>query len=91
MKQPEGHELPGKEQEVCRLYKCLYGLKQASRCWNTKFDGFITKFVRSKCDPCVYYRFGPHGEYTILIIYVDDGLICSNTPDTTNLFLVLKG
>ena len=26
----------------------------------------------------MYYRFGPDGEYTILIIYVDDGLLCSN-------------
>jgi hypothetical protein len=89
MKQPEGYELPGKEQEVCRLSKCLYGLKQASRCWNTKFDGFIIKFgfTRSQCDPCVYFRIGPDEEYTILIIYVDDGLICSNTPDIIKAIL----
>lgn len=28
MKQPEGFVLPGKENEVCKLVKLLYGLKQ---------------------------------------------------------------
>ena len=80
MLQPEGYALPGREDEVCKLLKCLYGLKQSSRCWFEKFDDFITKFGFTRCqsDPCVYYRFGPDGEYTILIIYVDDGLLCSN-------------
>jgi hypothetical protein len=31
MKQPEGFVIPGKEKEVCRLIKSIYGLKQASR------------------------------------------------------------
>lgn len=88
MQQPEGFVLPGRE-EVCRLHKCLYGLKQASRCWHTTFDEFITTFgfVCNKSDPCVYHRIGPNGEFTILIIYVDDGLICSNTPNMLTAIL----
>lgn len=31
MHQPEGHEVKGKENLVCRLKKSLYGLKQAPR------------------------------------------------------------
>jgi len=31
MKQPEGFEVSGKENLVCRLKKSLYGLKQAPR------------------------------------------------------------
>ena len=79
MLQPEGYALPGREDEVCKL-QCLYRLKQSSRCWFEKLEYFITKFGFTHCqsDPCVYYRFGPDGEYTILIIYVDDGLLCSN-------------
>ncbi len=89
MLQPEGYALPGKEDEVCRLLKCLYGLKQSSRCWFEKFDDFITKFgfIRCKSDPCVYYRVGADGEYTILIIYVDDGLLCSNRTTAIDAIL----
>lgn len=83
MKQPEGYILSGREEEVCKLEKPLYGLKQASNCWNSKFNKFLIKFgfTRSRSDPCVYYRILPDGEYTILIIYVDDGLACSNRPN----------
>lgn len=83
MRQPEGFVLPGREEEVCRLRKSIYGLKQASKCWNTTFDKFIMEFglTRSKSDSCLYYRCGPEGEFTILIIYVDDGLVCSNKPN----------
>jgi len=33
MEQPEGFEVVGKENLVCRLQKSLYGLKQAPRQW----------------------------------------------------------
>lgn len=84
MQQPEGFVIPGKEQEVCRLVKSIYGLKQASRVWNIKFNDFIIKFglIRSRADPCIYYRHLRPGEsdeeLTIFILYVDDGLILSN-------------
>nr|GEX85121.1 retrovirus-related Pol polyprotein from transposon TNT 1-94 [Tanacetum cinerariifolium] len=33
MEQPEGYQVKGKEDYVCRLQKSLYGLKQAPRQW----------------------------------------------------------
>ena len=33
MRQPEGFEEPGREDQVCHLHKSLYGLKQSPRCW----------------------------------------------------------
>jgi len=33
MAQPDGLQVPGKEEYVCRLKKSLYGLKQSPRQW----------------------------------------------------------
>ena len=38
MAQPQGFEVKGKENLVCKLKKSLYGLKQAPRQWYLKFD-----------------------------------------------------
>lgn len=87
MEQPEGFIQPGKETEVCRLVKSIYGLKQAPRAWNTKFNEFLLKFglVRSTADPFVYYR-RQEEEMTIVAIFVDDGLVCSNKKENlTNM------
>ena len=45
MQQPQGYEVKGKENLVCRLKKSLYGLKQAPRQWYLKFDKFMTEQV----------------------------------------------
>lgn len=74
--------------KVCRLQKSLYGLKQASRTWNCKFDSFLKlfHFVPSKADACVYT-----GKYKLdkvhLIIYVDDGLILAPSKEALNAVL----
>jgi hypothetical protein len=80
--QPEGFVTPGKEHLVCKLVKCIYGLKQAPRVWNVKFNDFILRFgfVRSKHDSCVYFR-RREEEILILVIWVDDGLLCSNKKE----------
>jgi len=74
--------------KICRLRKSLYGLKQASRSWNCKFDSFLKhfQFVPSKADAYVYT-----GDYDInkvyLIIYVDDGLILASSKEAFNVIL----
>ena len=89
MDQPKGFEDPSRPNNVCRLLKCIYGLKQASRSWNDKFDKFLTLFgfVKSSADPCIYYQ--KKGEVeTILAIWVDDGLLCGT--DKPHLDEVLR-
>ena len=55
MMQPEGFVDPKNAGKVCKLQKSIYGLKQASRSWNIRFDdvvkgfGFIKKRIRVLC------------------------------------------
>ena len=38
MSQPEGFVDPDRPNDVCKLKKSIYGLKQSARCWNTTLD-----------------------------------------------------
>ncbi|GBN33538.1 hypothetical protein AVEN_133604-1 [Araneus ventricosus] len=61
---------------VCQLKKSLYGVKQASRCWNKTFSEFLTNFgfSRSIADSCVFS--GVFREKKVLLmLYVADALI----------------
>lgn len=64
---------------VLKLNKSLYGLKQASRCWNRRFTEFLVKygFVQSQADSCVYVGIFD-GVKVFIIIYVDDALVVSS-------------
>ncbi|GJS11065.1 retrotransposon protein, putative, ty1-copia subclass [Tanacetum coccineum] len=44
MVQPEGFVDPNHPRKVCKLQRSIYGLKQASRSWNKRFDEEIKKF-----------------------------------------------
>lgn len=77
MEQPSGFS--DGTNKVCKLQRSLYGLKQASRCWNRKFKEFIQLFGFVACgaDSCVFVS-RKDGKLTILAIHVDDGLIVSD-------------
>jgi hypothetical protein len=82
MEQPTGFVTLGKEKQVYRLKKSLYGFKQSSRVWNRKFSDFLTPYGFSQCvaDPCVFFL-NEEVDYTVMAIWVDDGIICSSNPD----------
>lgn len=86
MRQPEGFE--DGTNRVCKLKRSLYGLKQASRCWNQKFDDFMgsLNFVQSKEDPCLYVRH-KNAVKIFVALYVDDGLVASNSSSEIETFI----
>ncbi|GKD44387.1 putative retrotransposon protein [Tanacetum coccineum] len=55
MEQPEGFVNPKYPKRVCKLKHSIYGLKQASRQWNKRFDDEIKKFgfTQNPGEPCV--------------------------------------
>ncbi|KAL0445424.1 UNVERIFIED_CONTAM: Retrovirus-related Pol polyprotein from transposon TNT 1-94, partial [Sesamum latifolium] len=69
----------GEEQKVCRLQRSIYGLKQASRSWNTRFDEVIRgyDFIKNDYDPCVYKKISG-STVAYLVLYVDDILLIGN-------------
>ncbi|GJY80741.1 retrotransposon protein, putative, ty1-copia subclass [Tanacetum coccineum] len=64
---------------VCKLQRAIYGLKQASRQWNKRFDEEIKRFgfIQNRDEPCVY-RKASGSDVVFLILYVDDILIMGN-------------
>nr|GEY03509.1 retrotransposon protein, putative, Ty1-copia subclass [Tanacetum cinerariifolium] len=79
MEQPEGFINPKYPNRVCKMKCSIYGLKQASRQWNKRFDDEIKKFgfTQNYDKPCVYLK-ASGSNITYLILYVDDILIMGN-------------
>lgn len=62
-----------KENEVLRLKKGLYGLKQSPRLWHEKWCDVAERLLLEKCkaDECLFYRKDNLGGVWLLL-YVDD-------------------
>ncbi|GJW24671.1 retrotransposon protein, putative, ty1-copia subclass [Tanacetum coccineum] len=76
MGQPEGFVDPKHPRKVCKLQRSIYGLKQASRSWNKRFDEEIKRFGfdQNLDEPCVYQK----ASGQLMLIYhliVDDIII----------------
>ena len=78
MTQPEGF-ISGCGSKICKFQRSIYGLKQASRSWNIRFDETIKEFSFSQNldEPCVYKK--TSGSAVIfLVLCVDDILLIGN-------------
>ena len=87
MQQPQGYEVKGKENLVCRLNKRFYGPKKAPRQWYLKFDKFMTEQGYDRChsDHCVYLKRLDKGRYIILLLYVDDMHVAGSNMQDINV------
>jgi hypothetical protein len=55
--------------------------KQSGHNWHKKIDGWFRGygFHSSSADPCLYTKFGSGGELLVIVLYVDDLIIASNS------------
>ncbi|GJZ82640.1 retrotransposon protein, putative, ty1-copia subclass, partial [Tanacetum coccineum] len=76
---PNGFINPKHHIKVCKLQISIYGLKQALRSCNKRFDEQIKKFgfAQNLDEPCVYQK-ASGSNVTFLILYVDDIIIMRN-------------
>jgi hypothetical protein len=79
--QPPGFVRTGRENQVLKLKKALYGLHQAPRAWNQKLDESLTSvgFQRCPSDPAIYYRGNKKGDRLVVGVYVDDLIITDSS------------
>ena len=79
MMQPEGFIDPTNAGKICKLRKSIYGLKQASRSWNIRFDEVVKgfDFIKNEEEACVYKK-EDGSSVAFLILYVDDILLIGN-------------
>ena len=58
MMQPEGFVNPKGTNKICKLQRSIYGLVQASRSWNTRFDKLIKAygFIQTFEEACIYKK-----------------------------------
>ncbi|GJT52185.1 putative reverse transcriptase domain-containing protein [Tanacetum coccineum] len=77
MNQPQGFIMHGNENNMCKLIKSVYRLKQAPKQWHQKFDKVVLSSGRllNQADKCVYRKLDKFGKGVIICLYVDDMLI----------------
>jgi hypothetical protein len=85
MTRPDGFVVKHQEDEVCKLVKSLYGMKQAPKQWHEKFNVTLISagFSVNEVDRCVYYCHGG-GQGVILCLYVNDILVFGTSLDVIN-------
>ena len=86
VKQPPGFVV-GTGDNVLKLRKALYGLRQAPRAWNAKLDEVLVAlgFVKSKMDHALYRRVSKQS-FLIVGVYVDDLIISGPDRGDINMF-----
>ncbi|RVW40786.1 Retrovirus-related Pol polyprotein from transposon RE1 [Vitis vinifera] len=84
MEQPLGFVAQGESGLVCRLRRSLYGLKQSSRAWFSRFSSVVQEFdmFRSTADHSVFYHHNSSRQCIYLVVYVDDIVITGSDQNS---------
>src|SRR6266498_2953399 len=76
--QPESFVDPKGANKVCKLQRSIYGLVQASRSWNIRFDSVIKEYGLQTFGEACNYKKVSGSSVAFLILYVDDILLIGN-------------
>ena len=85
MEQPEGFIKKGKEKQVCKLIRSIYGLKQASHVWYQTFTIFLKEkmnFHAIHSDTGVYVLCRQEGNLDVILIMGNDKQLIFNLKKT---------
>lgn len=90
VRQAEGHVQTGSNDGamVYLLHKSLYGLKQASRNWYKRINGYLIEYglKPSDADPCLYTMVKDDGTVLLVLLYVDDLAIVGSGLEVVTKF-----
>lgn len=77
---------------VVRLFKALYGIKQAPREWNAEFNNSIVSlgWIRCVSDSCLYVKKSRTGQMMYLPIFVDDVFPACAKVDSDEMMVDLR-
>ncbi|CAM8905835.1 unnamed protein product [Rhodiola kirilowii] len=80
---PPGFYLPEKQKGmVCKLQRSIYGLKQASRQWFSRFSDSLIHFgFKQSLEDYSLFTLRRNGHFIILLVYVDDVVITGTSPE----------
>ena len=84
MQKPKGCVVGREGNLVCKLCKSIYGLKQASRSWNIRFDQAVKSFgfIQNSDEPCVYKKY--EGKVVSFLILYDDDILLDRKSTRLN-------
>nr|CAN78733.1 hypothetical protein VITISV_020436 [Vitis vinifera] len=80
MEIPPGFEGSMAKNQVCKLQKSLYGLKQSPRAWFDRFTKAVLKlgYKQGQADHTLFVKKSHAEKMAILIVYVDDIILYGN-------------
>ena len=84
---PVGIETTSNFNDVGRLQKSLYGLKQSPRAWFERFTKVVKGygFVQCQSDHTLFVKHFSEGKLAIIIVYVDDIILTGNHEEKIDL------
>ncbi|CAM8965547.1 unnamed protein product [Rhodiola kirilowii] len=70
---------------VCKLHKSIYGLKQASRQWFSRFSDSLLAFgFQQSLEDYSLFTLKTDNHFIILLVYVDDVVLTGTSPSLIN-------